>query len=249
MRPRADLIVPLGHITGEEERALLDGAPEIPVLVSGHIHTGLAQPLTRDGRILVRVKSYGEEIGRLELQVDTEKKAPVFYTWKRIPVDDAALTPDADVAARIAHWETQVAPRVDVPLAVSRRFFTKREVKALIEQAVREETGADFAFMNLEGVRDTLPAGQLLERHIWNIMPFENEVLIGSFKGRDLPPKGAGGRQIDPGRNYTLAVSDYTAANQQTADNLGTTGLEFPQHAGPMRDTIIDWYRKKKVIE
>jgi len=249
VKPRSDLIVLLGHITAEEERAFLESAPEIPVFVTGHVHDGLSEPLTRDGRVLVRVKGYGEEIGRLELQVDTEKKAPVSFAWKRIAVDTAALTPDPSVAASVAHWEAEVTARVDVPLAVSRRAFTKSEVKALIERALRDETGSDFAHMNLEGVRDGLPAGQLLERHIWNIMPFENEVVVGSFKGRDLPPVVVGDRQIDPDRTYTLAVSDYTAANQQTDDNLGTTGLKFPKHAGLMRDMIIDWFRRQKIIQ
>jgi 2',3'-cyclic-nucleotide 2'-phosphodiesterase (5'-nucleotidase family) len=53
---------------------------------------------------------------------------------------------------------------------------------------MRDETGADFAFINQGGVRDILPRGQLLVRHIWNIMPFDNRVVFGKFKGRDLPP-------------------------------------------------------------
>ena len=44
-------------------------------------------------------RSYGEEFGRLELKVDTEKKAPVAWTWKRVPVDSTKIAPAADVAA------------------------------------------------------------------------------------------------------------------------------------------------------
>ena len=62
-------------------------------MVTGHVHTGLLQPLMQDGRILVRVSGYGEELGRLELKVDTVKKAPVGYTWKHVPVDSSSLAP------------------------------------------------------------------------------------------------------------------------------------------------------------
>ena len=103
--------------------------------------------------------------------------------------------------------------------------------------------------MNQGGVRDILPDGQLLVRHIWNIMPFDNRVLVGTFKGRDLPQVVIGDRQIDPDREYTLAVSDYTAENQNTNENLRTTGLKFPNDVGLMRDILIDWFRKMKVIE
>jgi hypothetical protein len=80
-------------------------------------------------------------------------------------------------------------------------------------------------------------------------MPFDNDVLIGTFKGRDLPVVVTGSRKIDPDRDYTLAVSDYTAANQGTQENLRSTGLQFPKDAGLMRGIILDWFRKKKVID
>ncbi len=248
LRSQSDLVVLLAHITAEEEQALLNSAPEIPVLVSGHLHRGIDQPLTKDGRILVRVKGYGEELGRLELKVDTGKKAPVAWDWKRIPVDSRKIEPDSEVARLVKHWEDEVTARVDTPLATSTKQFTKPEVKALIERALREETGADFAHMNLGGVRDLVPKGQVLVRHIWDIMPFDNTVVIGTFKGRELPPVVVGQRAIDPDREYTLAVSDYTAANQETKENLSTTGLQFPRNAGLLRDILIDWFRRKKVV-
>jgi len=249
LKSQSDLIILLGHITPQEELKFLAGAPEIPVLVTGHAHNGMPQPLMQDGRILVRVKGYAEELGRLELKVDTGKKAPVAYTWKHIPIDSTSTAPAADVAALVKHWEDEVSARVDTPLAVSARAFDKREVKGLIEQAMRTQTGADFAFMNSGGVRDVVPKGQLLVRNIWDIMPFDNRVVIGKFKGRDLPAVVLGGRQVEPGRDYTLAVSDFTAANQSTPENLRTTGLQFPNDAGLLRDILLDWFRKKKLIE
>jgi 5'-nucleotidase / UDP-sugar diphosphatase len=249
LRDKTDLIILLGHITPKEELKFLATATEIPVMVTGHAHNGLPQPLMEDGRILVRVKGYAEELGRLELKVDTQKKAPVGYTWKHILVDSTVTPPAADVAAAVKHWEDEVSARVDRPLAVSARAFDKREVKGLIEQAMRTQTGADFAFMNLGGVRDIVPKGQLLVRNIWDIMPFDNRVLTGKFKGRDLPAVVLGSRHVEPDRVYTLAVSDFTAANQFTPENLRTTGLQFPHDAGMLRDIMLDWFRKKKTIE
>ncbi|HXB70103.1 MAG TPA: 5'-nucleotidase C-terminal domain-containing protein, partial [Candidatus Acidoferrales bacterium] len=190
-----------------------------------------------------------EELGRLELKVDTKTKVPVSFTWKHILVDSAAVEPAPEVAREVKHWEDEVKERVDRPLAVSKRQFSKHEVKALIEQAMRSQTGADFAFMNEGGVRDTVPAGQLLERNIWDIMPFDNRLVVGKIKGRDLPAAVLGNRQVEPDREYTLAVSDFTAANQGTAENLRTSGLQFPDDAGLLRDVLIDWFRKQKVIE
>jgi 2',3'-cyclic-nucleotide 2'-phosphodiesterase (5'-nucleotidase family) len=248
LKPQSDLIVLTAHITPQEELEFLKTATEVPVMITGHMHNGLAQPLIEDGRLLVRVKGYAEELGRLELSVDTKKKAPVSWDWKHIQVD-STVPPAPDVAAEVKHWEDEVSARVDRPLAVAKRSFTKPEVKHLIERALRDETGADFSFMNSGGVRDVIPEGQLRERNIWNIMPFDNRVVVGRFKGRDLPAVVLGGRKVLPNRMYTLAVSDFTAANQSTPENLKVTGLSFPGDAGLMRDVLIDWFRKKKVIE
>lgn len=249
LRGESDLVVLLGHITSEEEESLLRSAPEIPVLVTGHVHSGLEHEITREGRILVRVKAYGEELGRLELQVDTEKKAPVAWTWRRIPVDGSRIPPAADVAAQVERWEEEVSRRVDRPLAISARKFDQAAVRLLIEQAMREETGADFAFLNAGGVRDTLPEGQLLVRNIWDVMPFDNRVVFGKFKGRDLPPAVLRGRRVDPDHEYTLAVTDFTAAHQSANEQLQTRGLEFSGDGGLLRDLLVDWFGKKKRIE
>lgn len=249
LRGQTDLIVLLGHINGAEENQMLSLASEIPVLVTGHIHTGLEHEMVRSGRILVRVKGYGEELGRLELKVDTEKKAPVSWSWKRIPVEGRRIQPAPDVAAEVKRWEDEVTKRVDQPLAISKRKLDKLEVKRLIEQAIRDETGADFAFINLGGVRDIVPKGQLLVRNIWNIMPFDNRVVFGKFKGSALPAAVVGSRKVDPDREYTLAVTDFTAANQSADEQLQTTGLEFPGDGGLLRDLLLDWFRKKNVID
>ena len=248
LRSQSDIVVALAHITPAEESDFLHTAPEIPVVIAGHIHRGLDEAMTYNGRILVRDKGYGEELGRLDLQVDTEKKKPVSWKWKHILIDSTKVEPDPAMAKLVRHWEDEVTARVDRPLAKAARAFNKVEVKHLIERALRDETGADFGFMNLGGVRDTLPAGQLYVRNIWNIMPFDNVVVIGTFKGRDLPKVVVDDRAIDPDRDYTLAVSDFTAANQSTDENLRTTGLQFPHEVGLMRDLLIDWFRKKKVI-
>ena len=247
LRGRADLLVVLGHIAPNEEEALLAQAPEIGVIISGHTHAGLEQAKKAGERVLVRVKSYGVEFGRLDLQIDTDRKSPVSSTWKRIPVDSAALPPAPDIARLVSRWEKKVAKVVDVPIGESRREFPEPEVKLLMERSMIEETGADLAYMNLGGVRGFLPKGKLLARHVWTVMPFDNRVVLGTVKGRDLPKAVREGKSIDPDRDYTVATSDFVAANQKT--QLGTDNLSFPRIGPLQRDVFIDWIKKKKVLE
>ncbi len=247
VRDRADLIVTVAHINPDEEDQILREAPEIAVVVSGHVHRGLEYPKQVDGRIAVRVRAFGEEIGRLELQVDLAAKKVVSSSWRRIEINANAITPAEDVAALVAKWEAKVAKIVDVPIGEAKREYSRADLKVLMEQAMAASVGADLAFMNEGGIRDFFPKGRLLARHAWNVMPFDNKVVMGKFAGSQLPAAVTNGRMIDPERQYTLAVNDFTAANQKT--ELGVENLAFPVMGRLQRDVLIDFIKKKKILE
>jgi 5'-nucleotidase / UDP-sugar diphosphatase len=249
VRTQSDIIVVLGHLNDAEATQILHQAPEVSVVVSGHNHTGLREAEQYEGRLNVRVSGYGRELGRLDLQVNSAEHKVTSWKWRVIPVDNTIGPPAADVAALVADWEAKVAKVVDVPIGEARREIAGPDLKRLIERAMRDETGADFAFMNLGGVRDKLPQGRLLARNVWNVMPFDNVVVIGKFPGSRLPATVLDGRTVDPQKEYTLAVSDFTAANQDGHNQLGTTGLVFSKDGPMLRDLIVDWVKKQKVLE
>jgi 5'-nucleotidase/UDP-sugar diphosphatase len=246
LQDRTDLIIVLSHITTAEMDEMLTKAPEVSVIIAGHEHAGLETMRRVEDRVGVRVKSYGRELGRLELDIDMAQRKVVQAEWKRIEINEK-ITPAPDVAKLVGEWEEKVAEIVDEPIGESARAFSNADVKVLLERVMRDTTGADFAFMNLGGVRDVLPRGRLLARNVWNIMPFDNRVMIGRFKGKDLPAVVTKGKTIEPEKEYTLAVSDFTAENQKT--QLRVTGLVFPQIGPLMRDAMIDWIRKQKILE
>ncbi len=249
LRGKSDLIVVLGHIHDQEADAILQQVPDVSVAIVGHSHREYAKLHNFDGRVGALVTSYGVELGRLDLQVDITAHKLKSAEWKIIPVDSKKLTPDPRVAREVAHWEAKVSKVVDVPIGEAKRRFERRDLQALIERAMAEETGSDLAWVNLGNVRDVIPAGTILARTVWNILPFDNAVVIGTFKGSQLPAKVREGHTIDPNREYTLATTDFTAANQASNDQFGVSGLAFPKTAAMQRDMVIDWIKKKKILD
>jgi 2',3'-cyclic-nucleotide 2'-phosphodiesterase (5'-nucleotidase family) len=249
LHDKSDLIVVLGHMHDSEADEILKQIPDVSVAIVGHAHKEYAKLHNFEGRVGALVTSYGVELGRLDLLVDMTAHKLKSAEWKIIPIDSKKLTPDRRVAADVAHWEKKVSRIVDVPIAESKRRFEKRDLQVLIERAMAEETGSDFAWVNLGNIRDVIPQGTVLARTIWNILPFDNAVVIGKFKGSQLPAKVREGRTIDPEREYTLATTDFTAANQASSDQFGVTGLEFPKTAAMQRDMVIEWIKKKKTLE
>lgn len=245
----SDIVILLAHISQEEEKAVLRDAPEIPVTITGHVHTGISAAMEQDGRVLVRTKASTEELGRLDLLVDVKTKRVTSWKWRHIPVAAGAVKPAPDVARKVAHWEREVEKTVSARIGESRRDFTKNEVKLLMETAMRERMKADFAFMNQGGVRDLIHRGAVEARTVWNIMPFDNVVVMGRFKGSQLTEAITQGRTVEPDREYTVAVSDFSAANQSAPSQMRTKGLEFPEQGPLLRDLLIDWVKAKKVLE
>jgi 2',3'-cyclic-nucleotide 2'-phosphodiesterase (5'-nucleotidase family) len=249
LRGKSDLIVVLGHIHDQEADAILKEVPEVSVAIVGHSHREYAKLHDFDGRVGALVTSYGVELGRLDLQVDMTAHKLKSAEWKIIPVDSKTLPPDPNVAREVAAWEAKVSKIVDVTIGEAKRRFERRDLKALIERAMAEETGCDLAWINNGNLRDVIPAGPVLARTIWNILPFDDAVVIGKFKGSQLPAKVREGHTIEPDREYTLATTDFTAANQASSDQFGVGGLEFPKTAALQRDVVIDWIKKQKILE
>jgi 2',3'-cyclic-nucleotide 2'-phosphodiesterase (5'-nucleotidase family) len=248
LRERSDLIVVLGHIHDEQEaRGILQQVPEVSVAVVGHTHVGYKEMMNVDGRVGVLVTSYGVELGRLDLKVDMAAKKLASAEWKKIPID-SKIEPAPDVARLVSQWEGKVSKLVDIPIGESKRRIAGEELRAFMEHAVSEELGTDFAFFNLGNIRDVLPQGKILARHVWNIFPFEDHIVIGKFKGSQLPKSVTAGRTIDPDREYTLATTDYTAINQGLPDELGASGMVFPKVERLQRDIVLEWIKKQKVL-
>jgi 2',3'-cyclic-nucleotide 2'-phosphodiesterase (5'-nucleotidase family) len=248
IKSRADIIIVLGHILSEEEDAILNAVPEVNVLVDGHHHNGLEHEKLVGGRPVIRVKARGIEIGRFDMEVDVPAKRVKSWTWRRIPVSSANFAAAPDVEKVVAKWEARVKEKVDVEIGESKREFDRAGTKALMEQALKEETGADFGYTNLGGVRANLPARKLLARDIWNVMPFDNVVMIAKVKGAELPAKVTNGQPVDPNKTYTLATHEFVAGNQKT--EFGKGGIDFHSFDGKLvRDLMIEWVKKKKVID
>jgi len=249
VRDKSDLIVVLGHIHDSEAEAVLRDVSDVSVVVVGHSHIQYPEPKTVDGRVAVLVNGYAAQLGRLELDFDLDSRKIHVTDWKKIAIDSKRIAPAPDVAREVARWEAKVSRIVDVKIGESKQRLDHNQVRSLIERIMIDETGADFAFMNSGGVRDTLPAGTILARNIWNILPFDNVLVVGSFKGRELPASVTRGQAVDPERDYQLVTTDFTAANQESKDELNSHGLRFPV-AGPLlRGAVIEWIRKRKQID
>jgi len=66
-------------------------------------------------------------------------------------------------------------------------FTNKEELGCLMTDAIRIETGADIAIQNPGGVRiRTFPTGQMTVRDVYQLDPFNNEIIEFQLTGEEL---------------------------------------------------------------
>jgi 5'-nucleotidase/UDP-sugar diphosphatase len=249
LKGRADLIVVLGHLNLKEAATILDDAPEVSIAIIGHGHDGFPKMQQVGHRYAVEGKAYGVELDRLDFQFNLTKHEIVSADWKRIPIDSHTITPAPDVAKEVAKWEAKVSRIVDIPIGEAKHPFSKEQLRPMIEHAMAEAAGADFGFITTGDVRNTLPQGQLLARQIWNMLPFENHIMVGRFKGSELPPAITARYPVEPDREYKVAVTDFLVANQSSPTQISTTGMKFPVQGPTQRDAMLAWVKNKKTLD
>jgi 5'-nucleotidase / UDP-sugar diphosphatase len=249
LKGRADLIVALGHINVIEGSTILANAPDVSIAIIGHVHEGFPEMMQDGHRYAVELKAYGVELGRLDIRFDLTKHEILSAVWKRIPIDSHTITPAPDVAKEVAKWEAKVSRIVDVPIGEAKHPFTKEQLRPMIEHAMAEATGADFGFITTGDIRTTIPQGKLLARNIWNMLPFEDHIVVGRFKGSQLPPAITARYPVEQDREYKVAVTQFLATNQASGSQLSTTGLKFPVIGPTQRDAMLIWVRTKKILD
>ncbi|MDE0107667.1 MAG: bifunctional UDP-sugar hydrolase/5'-nucleotidase [Bryobacterales bacterium] len=239
MNARADLVVVLGHLFDDEDEAILRGLRDVDVLVGGHDHGGRDTELLIDGRIGVKLRPYGRELGRLEIAFDRDAGKIVQHRWQRIPISQDRFPAKPDIAALVDQWESKVSELVDVEIAQCVRALGRDDVKELIERALLETTGTQVAFMNRGGVRDSLREGTVMARHIWNILPFDNALVVATVRGDRLPEEVRAGHDLEPGRMYSFVTNDYVAGLPEFA------GIDFTARELTLRDAVLNWVKAR----
>ncbi|MEY8761784.1 5'-nucleotidase C-terminal domain-containing protein [Chryseobacterium tongliaoense] len=136
------------------------------------------------------------------------------------------------------------------------------------------QKNVDAALINIGGIRTTIGKGDILLKSVFEVMPFENEVIIVKMKGADLQglfdyyaktqvnnPVShlyietnngqlsktlINGKAVNPDQDYYIATSDYLALG---GDNMKffSKGEAIPTGI-KLRDLFIDYFKKNSEV-
>ncbi|WP_241077721.1 5'-nucleotidase C-terminal domain-containing protein [Flavimarina sp. Hel_I_48] len=120
---------------------------------------------------------------------------------EQININDS-LSADAKINAFIKPYKEHIDKQMDSVLAYSPRALSKKDTKYntaignMMADAVmayadpifkgRTTFDIDAVLLNFGGIRSTLPQGNITMREAYNIMPFENRVIVLELSGKKV---------------------------------------------------------------
>jgi 2',3'-cyclic-nucleotide 2'-phosphodiesterase (5'-nucleotidase family) len=172
----------------------------IDVFFAGHIHVGYAQPWEDPvtHTLVLQGYAYGSNVGHITLNIDEETKSisgyelPTYDDGSLITVFEDEFIAVPEIADTLEYYQKLAEKGMDEVIGVAEDQISTRDVDAqseignLVCQAMIYATDADFAFLNLGGVRSDIQKGPITYRDVFNVMPFDNQVITFEASGEFL---------------------------------------------------------------
>ncbi len=169
----ADLVVVLSHNGFDVDKKMASIVTGIDIILSGHTHDALPEPVLIDNTIIVASGSNGKFVSRVDL--DVRNGQMMGFKHKLIPIFSDVITPDPDMAALIDGERAPYVNQLSEVIGQSESLLYRRgnfngTWDDLICQALIEEREADISMS--PGVRwgpSILPGQDITREDIWNV--------------------------------------------------------------------------------
>ncbi len=144
----AGLVVVLSHNGFDVDKKLATNVPGIDVILTGHTHDAVPEPVLVGKTILIASGSNGKFVSRVDL--DVQNGQMMGFRHKLIPIFSDVITPDAEVAAAIDAERAPFKAELEEVLGTTDSLLYRRgnfngTWDDLILNALIEEREADIA--------------------------------------------------------------------------------------------------------
>jgi len=172
----------------------------IDILFGGHMHKGFAKPWEdpETHTLVFQGYAYGSNVGHVTIKIDKATKtisgyeSPAINEGVLVTMFEDEFIPDEVIGDTILVMQKIAEVGMDEIIGEAGMNITKfgmgtqNLIGNLVCEAMLDYTDADFAFMNLGGIRDELLSGPISYRNVFNVMPFDNQIALIEVDGRFL---------------------------------------------------------------
>lgn len=183
LRNQCQVFVLLSHVGFEDDLEIAERYPMLDAIIGGHTHTLIEHPSQHNG---VMVTQAGSSLNYATLTVFKVEQGKV--------ADVSAVTLDvqhhkkknAEVSALLEQFNGDRRYSEALTTALT-PFDSREELGCMVADAIRDQSGADFAFNNTGGIRlNRLKKGPITVKDVYEIDPFANDIVVYTMKGKQV---------------------------------------------------------------
>lgn len=182
------MIVVLSHFGFPQDVKLATETEGIDILLSGHTHNALRQPVEINDTLIIQSGCHGAHIGRLDVEMKNGKITD--YSHQLIEISEE-IEPDGELQGII---DTAVQPyresleKVIGYTSTDLHRYSQMESTTdnLLLQSLLDVSGAEIAFSNGWRYGAPIPAGPVTVNDVWNIIPVNPSVSVVYMSGREI---------------------------------------------------------------
>jgi sulfur-oxidizing protein SoxB len=216
-----DLIVVVSHGGYGLDQKFARRVDGIDVLVSGHTHDEVYDPVVWNDTIIYQGGAHGKFVTKLDVRVKDRKV--VSYTYELMQVRQSEIEPDANIAKMI---DEAYAPHDKIlnevvgetKVMIYRRDYWQSPMGNLLTDAMRDMTGADIAFFPAWRYGATLMPGKITAEDVYNLVPTDGTIITYSMPGKSVK------RLIN---NILNAVVDADPYSRVGGDMIRFSGMKL----------------------
>jgi 5'-nucleotidase/UDP-sugar diphosphatase len=209
---------------------------------------------------IVQAWQWGLVMGRVDISLQDGKV--VALSFRSIPINlktverrsdgppvyrliGREIKEDPELLAKLQPFAERVAATLSEVIGYAERRFSSRHVRRqetaignLVADSMRWFTRrhqVDFAIQNAGGIRGDLPAGALTKKHIHDILPFDNSVVVLTLRGSDVASLLAHMARVSKGRGAFPQLSKGVAITLDRAAGRYTRALIDGRPIDPSR--------------
>ena len=186
----ADLVVVLSHLGLPQDVKLASRVPGIDVLLSGHTHNRLAEPIHAGGAVLIQSGCHGSFVGRLDLEI-AEGGGLAGFAHRLVA--GGRCDPGRPGDAGHGRRHPGAAPRHArpgrrarrAPRWIAPRCWRRPWTRCCCARS-REAAGTQIAFSNGWRYGAPVPPGPVTMNDLWNIIPTNPPVSVVELTGAEI---------------------------------------------------------------
>ena len=234
-----DFTVVLTHIGIEADKRLaaaLDPRWGVDIIIGGHSHTYLEEPVVVAGIPIVQAACGTAQIGRFDIMVDTDNNCIDSYDWKLIPIDAAHCPRDPALEEVLFRYKEKTDEKYSRIVTRFADCYThpardqETMLGKLLADAFKDVLGVDVMLLGSGSIRKEELGPIVSYQDLLEVLPYNDSVHMLIVTGGQLRHMIAYAMRSDPEKEayqYSRGLRIEFNRERQELTSLSLNGYEI----------------------